>query len=150
MGEFNGKGLRSIFWTSTQVNPVQAVHYTLWAENDTIQRLYLGSNTGFACRCVKNPLINSFPDDNETIIPSNELMIHPNPATDYINLIPPLEKRGLGGVLLPIKIFNIFGECVLTVETGLRPVSTRIDISILPAGVYFVRIGDKVIKFVKL
>jgi hypothetical protein len=50
-----------------------------------------------------------------------------------------------------IKIYNIFGECVLTVETGLRPVSTKIDISALPAGVYFVKIGaEKPRKFVKM
>jgi hypothetical protein len=49
-----------------------------------------------------------------------------------------------------IMIYNIFGEWVMTVETGLRPVSTKIDISALPAGVYFVRIGEKVEKFIKL
>jgi hypothetical protein len=76
------------------------------------------------------------------------ISITPNPASDYIEIVPPLEKRGLGGVLQEIRIFNIFGECMLTVETGLRPVSTRIDISALPAGLYFVRIGEKIGKFI--
>jgi hypothetical protein len=50
-----------------------------------------------------------------------------------------------------IKVFDVFGNCVQTVETGLRPVSTRIDVSTLPPGVYFLRIGnEKPQKFVKM
>jgi uncharacterized protein (TIGR02145 family) len=146
MGEFNGKGLRSIFWTSTQVNPVQAVHYTLWAENDTIQRLFLGSNSGFACRCVKKPLINSVPDDNENIIQSDELIISPNPASAYINV----DMSFLRMQESAIKIFNIYGECVISVETIHELSLQRIDVSALPVGVYFVKINGKVSKFIKI
>jgi hypothetical protein len=79
-----------------------------------------------------------------------DFLISPNPASDYILIDTPSIKSGLGGVLQPIKIYNIFGENVLPVETGLRPVSTRIDISSLPEGIYFVRIGAKIGKFVVL
>ncbi|HNI44739.1 MAG TPA: FISUMP domain-containing protein, partial [Chitinophagales bacterium] len=54
-GIFYGMGQRSIYWTSTPAGAQQAYHYTLWADNDTIQRLALGtSTTGFSCRCVKD------------------------------------------------------------------------------------------------
>jgi hypothetical protein len=39
-----------------------------------------------------------------------------------------------------IEIFNIFGECVLTVETQNFVSLQRIDVSTLPAGIYFLRI----------
>jgi hypothetical protein len=74
---------------------------------------------------------------------SNTISLSPNPASDYITLkIPPLEKRGLGGVLEPISIFDVFGNCVLNVG-AIHELPLRIDISTLPAGMYFVRIGDE-------
>jgi hypothetical protein len=77
-----------------------------------------------------------------------KLSCHPNPAKDYIELIPPLEKRELGGVLQPIQIFNIFGECVLTLETQNFVSLQKINISSLSPGVYFVKFGnEKPMKF---
>jgi hypothetical protein len=80
----------------------------------------------------------------------SDIFISPNPATDYITLnIPPLEKRGIGGVLQEIQIFDIIGNCALNVG-AIHEFPLRIDISSLPAGVYFVRIGEKMCKFVKI
>jgi hypothetical protein len=46
-----------------------------------------------------------------------------------------------------INIYNLFGEIVIssTSDSG----GYKIDISGLAAGVYFVRVGDKVQKFIK-
>ena len=78
--------------------------------------------------------------------------IFPNPATEYIALnVPPLEKRGLGGVLQQIRIFDIFGNEMHPPRPSGTPQegNIRIDISALQAGVYFVRIGiEKPMKFV--
>jgi WD40 repeat protein len=80
-----------------------------------------------------------------------ESILYPNPTTDYITLnIPPLEKRGLGGVLQDIRIFDVFGNCVLTVGVQNFEPLQRVDISGFPAGVYFVRIGEEVRKFIKI
>jgi hypothetical protein len=57
-----------------------------------------------------------------------------------------------------IKIYNLIGECVLsTVGTGEKhPLipsqegNIRIDVAGLPAGVYFVRLGDWVGRFLKI
>jgi hypothetical protein len=84
---------------------------------------------------------------------SNEMItLNPNPATEFIEIsYPPLE-RGSGGV--NIKIYNIYGQIVSTPNsTPDLPASeegVRIDVSGLAPGMYFVRIGDRVGKFVKL
>gem|GEM_PF-3200999 len=60
---------------------------------------------------------------------------------------------------LDIQIFNLLGECVLSVaqmfpsvdsgQTGMSDL-LRVDVSGLPAGVYFVRAGDWVGRFLKI
>jgi hypothetical protein len=54
-----------------------------------------------------------------------------------------------------IEIFNIFGEKIstsvdLSPALSVREGVKRIDISNLPSGVYFIKIGDKFDKFVKI
>jgi hypothetical protein len=121
----------------------------LWSYGTDI--IFLSNNKAMAGTPYDGVLLNDkYNSIEENYIRSDAGIITPNPTTDYIEIVPPLEKRGLGGVLPTIEIFNIFGECMLSVETGLRPVSTKIDVSALPAGVYFVRIGEKVEKFVKI
>jgi hypothetical protein len=79
------------------------------------------------------------------------ISVCPNPASEYIEI-------NVGAIhelsLQEIRIYNIYGECSLTpcpVETvganGRSPV--RVDISYLSSGIYFVRIGEFVAKFVK-
>jgi photosystem II stability/assembly factor-like uncharacterized protein len=77
--------------------------------------------------------------------------IYPNPAEDYITIslgtINPTVKRGVD-IPSAIYIYNTIGELVLSVGTG-RDLSAKINISDLPIGLYFVRNGNKVIKFTK-
>ncbi len=90
-----------------------------------------------------------FRTDNFTSIDDKEIdgvevgSVYPNPASDYIIISSPSIKRGLGGVLEEIRIYDVFGNCDLTVETQNFVSLQRIDVSALPAGVYFVRIGNK-------
>jgi hypothetical protein len=91
-------------------------------------------------------------DDEKT---ENTLIsVSPNPATDFIEIDltrwAPLDKWSPS---VEIKIFNVFGQTVSTpVCSEATPASggQRIDVSGLVSGMYFVRIGDKVMKFVKL
>jgi hypothetical protein len=78
--------------------------------------------------------------------------ISPNPASDYIEI-----NVGAGSkpaLVNDIEIFNIFGE--RTTPSDLSPALSeregvkRIDISNLVPGVYFIRIGDRFEKFVKI
>ena len=77
------------------------------------------------------------------------MIVYPNPGTDFIEIsYPPLERgsRGVG-----IKLYNIFGQnCDLTPTLSTSGEGARIDVSGLPPGIYFVRIGDRVSKFVKI
>jgi hypothetical protein len=83
---------------------------------------------------------------------SFSLSISPNPATDYINIKPSEGFEPSEGY--KIQIFDILGIEMSFAGGGVNKVdgggSIRIDISNLPAGVYFIRIGDKVEKFLKM
>ncbi len=89
-----------------------------------------------------------------------QLHISPNPASDYINITLPINmfsnpslKHGVGNVVENVQIFDMLGvEVIHPVSYAATPQdgNLRIDISHLPAGVYYVRIGDKVEKFVKM
>jgi hypothetical protein len=100
--------------------------------------------------------VNRFKYETGTDITENfnqsSIIISPNPAGDFINLrnvIP--ANAGIS-----IEIFNIFGERTTPSNlTGLTPLLAKegiikIDISNLAPGVYFVRVGDRFEKFVKL
>ncbi len=66
-----------------------------------------------------------------------EFVISPNPATDFIEIQNPNYEK--------VSIFYILGETIYTTSEA-----TKIDVSSFPSGVYFVRIGDRVQKFIKL
>ena len=74
-------------------------------------------------------------------------IIYPNPTNDYLEILPSEGWQPSEGS--DILIFNILGEKVLTVEQT-SPSVQRIDISNLSPGIYFIKIGKKVEKFVKM
>ena len=71
----------------------------------------------------------------------NNISVYPNPATNYIEIQPSEGSK--------IQIFNILGEIVLSVEQT-PPSVQKINISNLTPGMYFIKIGNKVEKFVKM
>ena len=90
------------------------------------------------------------------------LSISPNPATDFIEIsYSPLEK-GVRGLSEQIRIYNVFGQ-----EFNPTPALPKgrgfaspplgedlggvltLDVSSLPSGVYFVKVGEKKQKFIK-
>ncbi|MBS1537666.1 MAG: T9SS type A sorting domain-containing protein [Bacteroidetes bacterium] len=123
-GIFYGLTLRSIFWTSTQVNQVEAYHYTLWANNDTIQRLTLGSNTGFACRCVKNAPTKV---NDDQLREEHQFEVYPNPFTKTINVISNSNNF--------YELINSIGQ---TIWSGKH--IEQQDFSDLVSGYYFLKI----------
>jgi hypothetical protein len=72
---------------------------------------------------------------------SNSVYIFPNPAKDCIYFKPFEGYR--------ILILNTIGEIVLIAEPSVSAVQ-RVDISKLPAGLYFIKIGNRVEKFLKM
>jgi WD40 repeat protein len=73
--------------------------------------------------------------------------ISPNPASDFIEIS--VGTRRAVSEQSEFKIFNVYGQTVLSVGE-IHELPLRIDISGLAPGMYFVRIGDRVGKFVKL
>lgn len=92
--------------------------------------------------------LNEIINDNTNINKNYDLNgIYPNPASDYIeikldNFIPNITKE-------PIKIYNTYGICVI--EHKPTPIHSesvlRIYTTHLPAGFYFIQIGNNLEKF---
>ena len=75
------------------------------------------------------------------------LQIYPNPVNDKLTI-----TNYEGG---EVTIYDVMGRRVAAVETGRAPSlqttspETAIDVSNLPSGMYFIKIGEKTAKFVK-
>ncbi len=81
---------------------------------------------------------------------SDDFQISPNPAKDYIE-ISVGSRHALTNK--DFRIFNVFGELVSTSVCSADTSASggqRIDVSGLPSGIYFVRVGEKVSKFIKI
>ena len=76
------------------------------------------------------------------------MLLHPNPATDYIEIQPSEDFEPSEGCR--VKIFDMFGIEVMSESIPPLTSNHRMNIEKLPAGVYFIKIGDKVEKFVKM
>jgi photosystem II stability/assembly factor-like uncharacterized protein len=108
---------------------------------------YFGSNGDAIYRAKLSDF--GITDVQESVIASH-FSIHPNPTSEYITISKPSEgfKPSEGS---DIKIFNMLGECVgeIPLSPPLPKGETRIDISHLPRGVYYLRIGNRTQMFVK-
>lgn len=86
---------------------------------------------------AKCSLIEGLPASVNQSEQFTSLIISPNPASDLIEI----SFDGFG----IISIFNTLGIKILSVEQA-----GTVDISHLPAGIYFVKAGNKIIKFSKI
>ncbi len=122
----------------------------------TMRTCILGKNTAligdFGGRILRSSLVPDGVEEREDI--SDEFSIMPNPAEDFIEITKPSEGfEPSEGYSNAIRIFNVFGEIVSTSVCSADTSAgggQKIDVSGLPSGVYFVRVGDKVGKFVKI
>ncbi len=90
------------------------------------------------------PEITSISDEKS--LPSDEIYVYPNPSTDFIDIN--LNKEASLITSDNIQIFDILGLEVG--QSSLIDGNNRIDVSHLPAGVYYIKIEDKVEKFLKM
>ena len=91
---------------------------------------------------------NTSVDNN--ISEKQEILIFPNPTNDFITIQfsnKELQPFAAGD---KVQIFDVLGIEIMSVGTGLDLSTQRIDVSNLPAGVYFIRFGNMVEKFVKI
>ncbi|MFH1050197.1 MAG: T9SS type A sorting domain-containing protein [bacterium] len=92
---------------------------------------------------------------------NDSFLIYPNPASDYIEILADSRRQTADGKKQwDIQIYNVYGECLSnltpTSYTPLTPLErgmengVRIDVSGFPNGIYFLRIGNEIQKFVVL
>ena len=70
------------------------------------------------------------------VIDNSIFIIYPNPANDYIMINAGSTNTN------EIQIFNVYGQCLMSVDTQNNISEYRVDISNLPAGMYFTRIAN--------
>jgi cysteinyl-tRNA synthetase len=101
----------------------------------------------YACTRYLDHLCNSTTDISHSNT-SQMNKITPNPATDYIDIAITNDYILNGRA----KVYDVLGNVVLTHPLPLSQdgKTIRLDVSGLATGVYFVRIGDKLYKFVKM
>ena len=81
----------------------------------------------------------------------NDIIITPNPTNDFIEII---SYNSLAAE--NISVFNALGEPAIKNTSGIinqndgANKAYRIDVSMLPAGIYFIRINNDIRKFIKL
>jgi hypothetical protein len=85
----------------------------------------------------------------ETKVKKNFDIISPNPASDFIEIS--VGANGRSPLQIEIRIYDVFGQRVnLTPTLFILDEGVRIDVSGLAPGMYFVRVGENIGKFVKL
>ena len=142
-----------IYWTHDSGNTwVQDSNKEiLYNQAAVLHAVILNKNTAliadFTGKMWRTPIITDVPEINN----ENEAMqIVPNPASDYIEIsnINPMLQHGDASIP-EVRIYDIYGR-----NNPAPPLPTRegvrINVSFLPSGIYFVMMGDKVFKFIKL
>jgi hypothetical protein len=77
---------------------------------------------------------------------NTRLQIFPNPATDFVTITSPsLPEKGDVNTVI---ITDLQGRTVGNYELQITNYGATINVSALPAGVYFVKVGDSVGKFI--
>ena len=75
----------------------------------------------------------------------NEISLSPNPAVDFIEININNSKK----TFIPeVSIFNSLGECVLAKQYSTLFIKQRINISSLVNGLYYIKIGNFVKRFI--
>ncbi len=106
--------------------------------------VYVTSDSG-----VHRSVYNQLLDVKEFASNFDSVSISPNPTSDFIEIS--VGAIGRSPLQSAIKIYNIFGQnCDPTPALPASREGARIDVSGLVPGMYFVRIGDRVGKFVKI
>jgi len=148
----------SILWIGTTSGLIKKVRNS-WLKFDTSNSLlpsnqvysinidrfnnkWIGTNAGLAVFREGGVIIHV--DDSKK---DTGLEISPNPATDYIYLNLPDGLRANHEV--DVVIYNSMGMETMKLSASASGGQMKIDVSALPAGVYFVRCGGELGKFVK-
>ena len=134
--------------TGSQLKPWALTMMLQWNQQDPVsQKETDRNNSVYTIQNNRNPFIDHpeyaalIWDPNAGINDTgieNKLCIYPNPSTDICNLAIPGELQGRD---LSILIFSLAGMPVATIHSEKED-NVKIDLSDVPAGVYFVTITN--------
>ena len=102
----------------------------------------------FSENCPWRYKLSDLTNVEEVVTDLSNTIVYPNPASDFITITLSNKELQHFATGDKVQIFNVLG-----IEVGQSPLVdgiNRIDVSYLISGVYFIRIGDKVEKFVKM
>ena len=140
-------------WKLYDKSPIATINVGASIKNihiiDNAKKLLVNTNDGYIyCYDIEELTTTDLNEQTEVAI---DVKIHPNPASDFITIN--LSNKGLqpfAAVVDKLQIFDVLGIEVMSVETRNAVSLQPIDVSQLPSGVYFIRIGNRVEKFVKM
>ncbi len=104
--------------------------------------IIIGTNDGFYRAKMSDIIETDVKHTSKTL----SHLIFPNPAIDYVEIT--LDNEAIQFTNMKVQIFDVFGREVS--QSVLIDGNTKIDVSFLPSGVYFVKIGSRTEKFVKI
>ena len=140
--------LSGYFYDNKNSISSMTIQLTNYSDNRWIAGIYIYYPFGAYCSYNSINFELKFCDIPSSVMDLfEESNIYPNPAKDFIEISLNNEASFIGS---EVQIFNMLGIEVLNVGIGLDLSSQRIDVSHLPYGVYYIKIGDKVEKFVKM
>jgi hypothetical protein len=147
-------------WYENNFNNASSLMNAIFLDENTL--LVVGYKDVFNIFCSKISLFPSEVKDNS--VKNSELTISPNPARDYLEINGSIGACSNEASLIAsefaaesIQIFNTLGELVAQTSPSVINQSQtrtsdplRIDVSTLAPGMYFIKIGNRVEKFVKM
>jgi WD40 repeat protein len=122
-------------------NMVRQFNYDVYAV-DVYQYKAIISNYSSVVMINLDPNLLSVPKDMKT----NNQLIFPNPTSNKATFKIPENISGN----VTISIIDIYGKIISKSEEYSATVTKEIDVSALSAGIYFVRIGNQISKFIKI
>jgi hypothetical protein len=138
----------NIVYSIDEGNIYQIPIYNIYNElNKQYESIYRYSQNSFYSIEIGIDEVLSIKDDIDS-----PFDIYPNPASDYIEIYTSITENNCNreeADINEIEIYNVLWKKVLS--HNIQPISKlhRIDVASLPKGVYFVKIGKRVEKFVK-
>jgi hypothetical protein len=130
----------NIYGISFKMDSVDAQYY-IYAENDNAGK-FAPARAEHEFYLISTS-ITGVDEESSNI----DISIYPNPANDFIEItISQLKEEKEENY----NIYNALGEMILTHLTSSQEGKLRIDVSNLSAGVYYMKMGNRFEKFVKI
>ena len=143
--KYGGNGVFNVF--DLEINGLSNLRFPI---NDFVidfhRNLHLATEIGLL---TNKAILSSVEDMNPTT--KSNLFISPNPSSDFLTIQFQTSEASKTSDVSSVQIFDMLGIEIKDLTPALsKGEGVRIDVSKLPAGVYFIRLGDKVEKFVKM